>query len=186
MRKRYLRASMKASNGTKQEELAVHQHLLPEDADNPFRGPLNIEMKEFMPHHSLSDAVYKKVIQLLYNEGMVDELNIYASIQDLLNAVFCGAAVDTNTEMLTATRTETIGQYVYSATLSDYLLLAFKSNCTGPAVVPRLQERASKESSSDGDNEGVEESKMEASYDKSNHFQVSILWEIKDDETERQ
>ena len=74
--KRYPRAKMKVCNGTKHEELAVLRFLLPEDADNPFRGPLNIEMEQFMPRQGLSDHVYKEVIQLLYNTGMDDELNI--------------------------------------------------------------------------------------------------------------
>ena len=55
--KRYPRATMKIFDGTKHEELTVLRFLLPEDADNLFRGPLNIEMKEFMPRHGLSDAV---------------------------------------------------------------------------------------------------------------------------------
>ena len=70
--------------------------------------------------------------------------------------------------MRKATRPETMGRYVYSATLADYLLLAFKSNCTRPVEMPGLQERAGKESSSDGDDDGVEESKMEASDNESN------------------
>ena len=97
---------------------------------------------------------------------MVDELDIYASIQDLLKAVFLHA-VDT-TERRHPTRPETIGRYVYNPALADYLLLTFKSNCTGPAMMPSLQENAGEESSSDGNgaNSGVGESKREASYDK--------------------
>ena len=42
--KRYPRTSMKAFNGMKEEEeVAVLRHLLPKDAFNPFKGPLNIK-----------------------------------------------------------------------------------------------------------------------------------------------
>ena len=76
-----------------------------------------------MPRQGLSDDVYKDVIKLLYNRSMVDELDIYASIQDLLDAVFFHAVDATNRRH--PARPETAGQYVYSPALADYLLLAF-------------------------------------------------------------
>ena len=97
--KRYPRASMKAFNGTKEEEVAVLRHLLPQDASNPFRGPLNI-LSDYAPRNGCKDAVYEDVVQLLYNDSMSD-LDVYVSIQDLLNAVFCATAVDTNLERRT-------------------------------------------------------------------------------------
>ena len=92
--KRYPRASMKAFNGTKEEEVAVLRHLLPKDASNPFKGPLNI-LGAYAPRNGLKNAVYKDVIEQLCNEDMSD-LDVYVSIQDLLKAVFRITAVDTN------------------------------------------------------------------------------------------
>ena len=67
--------------------------------DNPFRGPLNIELEQFRPRQGLSDDIYKNVIKLLYNRGMADELDIYVSIQDLLDAIFFHA-VDTSHSLI--------------------------------------------------------------------------------------
>ena len=55
---------------------------LPKDASILFRGPLNILVVVYAPRNGLKDAVYKDVIELLYNEDMSD-LDVYVSIQDL-------------------------------------------------------------------------------------------------------
>ena len=129
---------MKAFNGTKEEEVTVLRHLLPKDASNPFNNPLNIKLCKYAPRNGLKDAVYEDVIEILYNEDM-SVLDVYVSIQNILKAVFCATAVDTILDMRRDTRPETIGRYVYSALLADYLLLAFKSSCTRPAEMPGLQ-----------------------------------------------
>ena len=118
---------MKFFDGTKHEELAVLRFLLPKDPDNSFRGPMYINLQQFQqfqPRCGLSDAVYKDMIPLLYNRSMDDDFNIYASIQDLLDAVFLHA-VDT-TDRRHPARPKTAGRYVYTPALADYLLLAFK------------------------------------------------------------
>ena len=58
--KRYTRASMKAFNGTKEEEVAVLRHLLPKDASSPFKGPLKIKF-ESMRHITVLRMMYTKV-----------------------------------------------------------------------------------------------------------------------------
>ena len=158
--KRYPRATMKIFDGTKQEELTVLRFLLPEDADNPFRGPMNIN-RQFQPRHGLSNSDYKNTIPLLYNREMIDDLDVYASIGDLLNAVFAHE-VDT-TDRRRPELPETVGRYLYTPALADYLYLAFQSMTT----MPILQEKAGEESSGDDNsaNSGVEESKREARYD---------------------
>ena len=163
--KRYPRASMKAFNGTKEEEVAVLRHLLPQDASNPFKGPLNI-LSDFAPCNGLRDAVYVDLIELLYNDSMND-LDVYVSIQDLLKAVFRVTAVDTNLDLRKESRPETINRYVYSAPVADHLLLAFKSNCIEPTAMPVLQERAREDSSSSSDEPttGIKESKTNESYE---------------------
>ena len=120
----YPRVSMKAFNGTKEEEVAVLRHLLPKDASNPFKGSFNIKLRKYAPRNGLKDAVYEDVIELLYNKDMSD-FDIYVSIQDLLKAVFCATAVDTNLDMRRATRLETIGRYVYSAPFGQLFTPSF-------------------------------------------------------------
>ena len=88
--KRYPCASMKAFKGTKKEEVVVLRHLLPKDASNPFKGPLNKKNRDYAQRKGFKDAVYEDVIQLL---------DTYVSIQDLLNAVFRAQVVDTNLGM---------------------------------------------------------------------------------------
>ena len=127
--KRYPRASMKEFKGTKEEEVAVLRHLLPKDAFTPFKGPLNIKLQDYEPHNGLTDAVYKELTPLLYNTEMSD-LDTYIFIQDLLKATFRATAVDINLNTCRDSKPETHGRYVYSATLVNYLLLPFKSNCT--------------------------------------------------------
>ena len=122
--KRYSRASIKAFNGTKKEEVAVLRHLSPKYTSFPYKGPLNINLWEYALRNGLKDAVYKDIIQLLNKKGMSD-LDVYVSIQDLLNAVFCATVVNTNLNMRKDTQAESIGRYVYSATLADCLLFAF-------------------------------------------------------------
>ena len=53
--KRYPYASMKAFNGTEEEEAAVLQYILPNDAFNPFRDPLNI-LGPYAPRNGLKDT----------------------------------------------------------------------------------------------------------------------------------
>ena len=95
----------------------------------------------------------------------MSDLDVYVSIQDLIKAVFRATVVDTNIDMRRDMRPETIGRYVYSAPVADYLLFAFKSNCTRPAEMPSLQERAHEDSDSSSNEERIEESKTEASYE---------------------
>ena len=97
---------MKAFACTKEEEVAVLRHLLQKDASNPFKNPLNI-LGAYAPRNGLKDAVYKDVIELLYNEDMSD-IDVYVSIQDLLKAVFRITAVDTNLGCHKESRPETI------------------------------------------------------------------------------
>ena len=105
--KRYPRASMKCFNSTKEEELAVLRHLLPKYASNIFKGPLYKKPREYAPRNGLKDAVYKDVIELLYNEDISD-LNVYVSIQDLLKAVFRTTSVNTNLDIRGDTQPETM------------------------------------------------------------------------------
>ena len=87
----------------------------------------------------------------------MSDLDVY-----LLKAVFRATAVDTSLDIYRDTQPETMGRYVYSAPVADYLLLAFKSNCNRPTEMPGLQERAREDSDSSSDEEGIEESKTEA------------------------
>ena len=73
--------------------------------------------------------------------------------------------MDTNLHMRRDTQPEIIGRYVYSAPVANYLLLALNSNCTRPAQMLGLQERSREDSDSSSDEEGIEESKTEASYE---------------------
>ena len=96
------------------------------------------------------------MIELLYNED-VSDLDVYVSIQDFLKAVFRATAVDTNLDMCRDTQPETMGRYVYSTTVANYLSLVFKSNCNRLTEMPGLQERAREDLDSSSNEEGIEE-----------------------------
>ena len=151
----------------KEEEVAVLRHLLPKDASNPFKGLLNI-LGLYAPHNDLKDAVYKDVVELLYKENMSD-LDVYVSIKDLLKAVFIITAVDIYLECRKESKPETMGRYVYSEPVTDYLLLAFKSNCNEPTEMPVLQKRAHEDTDSSSNEEGtrIVELKTDATYEES-------------------
>ena len=95
--KRYPRVSMLQFNGTKEEEkVQVLRQLLPKDASNPFKGPLNLDLEQFAPRSGLNEVLFKNLLPLLHNMGIPDDLNTYASILDLLKATFYITVVEPN------------------------------------------------------------------------------------------
>ena len=86
-----------------------------------------------------------------------------SSVSELLLSTNDWNDAQCNVEDLPSARSPSLVSY--SAPVADYLLLAFNSNCTKPAEMPGLQERAREDSDSSSDEEGIEESKTETSYE---------------------
>ena len=145
--KRYPRTNLIRFDGTKEQEIEVLRHLLPKDGTNPFKEPYTLD-PVFAPRLGLNEAIYKNFFPLLYS--MSDDLDTYIAIQDLLKATFRMSIIDTNIFNRREGEPETEGRYLYTPHLANYLLVAFKSNCTheppkgleSPKVIHEEEEEA--------------------------------------------
>ena len=88
------RATMKSCTGTKTDEVAALRLLLPRDGSNPYQGPFSSALRLHAPR-VFDESRHKNLVSLLYNH-VLNDLDTYVAIDELLKTTFRALAVDIN------------------------------------------------------------------------------------------
>ena len=103
------------------------QQTFPSHGSNPFKEPYNFDF-DYGPQARLNKPEYNNLLPLSHNEMEND--NTYATIEDLLNLTFSSRHIDTRLDIHRQGEHSTVGQYLYSPNLANYLYLVLNSTDT--------------------------------------------------------